>query len=684
MTEAPTHPFVFLSYSQADREFAARLRSDLQTQGIDVWIDKEGIQPGTPDWEQALQTAIRSAYAVLFIASPHARSSRYIKDELRLAEIYRRSVYPIWVSGTHWMDAVPIGWGGTQYIDAREARYQAAVPEIVGVLRRSFSKTTATLPKVPDLNFEPRNPYKGLRAFTSEDVQDFFGREALIDELAKTLEAFLTAEKTSNQHVRVLAVVGPSGSGKSSIVLAGLLPRLQQGMLPGSEGWIYLDPIKPGSHPFETLTLALAEKLPNRSLKGLREDLENDATRGLHLFTALAKQQGKKVVLFVDQFEELFTQTTEEQERRQFIDLLVIATTEPRSPVIVILTFRADFDDRPLHYPELRKLLELHSKSVLPMGIKELREVIEGPAALPDVQLTFEGDLVGDLLFEVQGQAGALPLLQFTLDQLFQRRSGRLLTLRAYQEIGGVKGALAKHAEAIYAALPTEEHRQLARVLFLRLIDPGQTEQDTTRRRAALSELTLPDPTQTKILRETVDAFIAARLLTANTVAGIPTVEFNHDALIREWARLAKWLLTNRSDILLQQAISEDAAMWIRRGKPTDRLYRGTQLAEAQAWAEHNTPNIDEVAFLQAGVSEHEQQKAVELAQQARELELQRLLTSLQVYFQGAEEQATKAPLIPPKTLDQVFAKTFGVRYRTLTTKQANQQRLKEPCPNAD
>src|SRR5207237_5673062 len=147
---------------------------------------------------------------------------------------------------------------------------------------------------------------------------------------------------------------------------------------------------------------------------------------------------------------------------------------------------------------------------VFPMELADLREVIEGPAALPDVQLTFEGNLVGDLLFEAQGQAGTLPLLEFTLDQLFQRREGQRLTLRAYQQIGGVKGALVRQAESTYAALSSEEHRKLARALFLRLINPGVSEQDTRRRRVAFAELVLPDPRQTTILREVADAFVAA------------------------------------------------------------------------------------------------------------------------------------------------------------------------------
>ncbi len=267
----------------------------------------------------------------------------------------------------------------------------------------------------------------------------------MIGEFTDILEEKLIAEKKSNPDARLLVVVGPSGSGKSSVVMAGLLPALQTGSLPGSKQWVYLDPIVPGKYPIQSLTEALWAQLPTITPSQIRATLEDDSTRGLHLIAAfLARQQGKKVVLVVDQFEELFTQTTNEHERRRFIDLLMTAITDPQGPVILILTLRADFDDRPMQYPALGKLLEAHRRPVFPMELEDLRAVIEKPAKVPDVQLTFEGDLVGDLLFEVQGQVGALPLLQFTLDQLFQQRSGHLLTLKAYQEIGGVKGALAK------------------------------------------------------------------------------------------------------------------------------------------------------------------------------------------------------------------------------------------------
>jgi hypothetical protein len=505
--------------------------------------------------------------------------------------------------------AVGPGFSGTPVWDTQLA---GVVGMVVAASRPADTKAAfvipldvlvAAWPRITVPQREPRNPYKGLRPFTQQDAGDFFGREPVVEKLVEIVKSFVTGQ-TARTTTRLLTIIGPSGSGKSSVVMAGLLPRLQSGALPGSKDWVYLDPLVPGKHPLEALASTLKPHFPDTSFKTLREDLEDDAARGLHLLaTQLAKQREASVVLLVDQGEELFTQTESEDEWQRFIRLLLTASSEPRGPLVVLLTLRADFYDRPMQYPALFNLIDTQHFALLSMEPDNLRRVIEQPAALPDVQMTFEGDLVNRLLFEVQGQVGALPLLQFTLDQLFQKRSGRQLTLSAYRELGGVKGALTRQAEETYAALSSEEHRKLARALFVRLIDPGATEQDTTRRRAALTEFTLDDATQTRLMRETIDSFIAARLLTTNEVAGTTTIEVSHEAVIREWKRLADWLREARQDIPLQQAISEDVAEWERRGKPRDRLYRGSQLKEAQAWATRNMLSSNEVAFLRAGVA---------------------------------------------------------------------------------
>ncbi len=414
----------------------------------------------------------------------------------------------------------------------------------------------------------------------------------------------LSEEEQSNTFGRrLLAVIGPSGSGKSSVVMAGLLPQLWRGALSNSDEWVYLPPIVPGRRPFEALVSALALYLPRRSFQSIRQDLDDDASRGLHMFAAsMIDQPGRKVVLFIDQFEEIFTQSDSEEERERFINLILTAVTEPRGPLLIIITLRADFYGYPMRFPELQRLIETSQYSILPLSVKDLRKVIERPAMLPDVQLRFEGDLIGDLLFDTYGQSGTLPLLQFTLDLLFRYRRGRYFTLEAYDRIGGVKGALTLQATTTYKQLRSQQHRWLALLLFARLVHIGIGEQDITRRRANLDELALPDPRLQRTLQEVLEAFTTARLLTVNKSADdvTRTVEVAHEALIHEWEELWNWLVKNRDGIRLQQKIYADAWDWVQKGKPEDRLYQGGKLSEAEKWVETNLANQVEKAFILA------------------------------------------------------------------------------------
>ena len=502
-------------------------------------------------------------------------------------------------SGTPVWDEQLRGVVGMIVASSQQATAKAAFVIPSDVLKAAWSQLVM-LPPVP------RNPYKGLHAFTELDSRDFFGRDALIDELATAVETALTREYKEGRQARLLTVVlGPSGSGKSSVVMAGLLPCLHDGKALNSKEWVYLDPIFPGAHPLETLAVSLAKQLPARGPVSLHEDLASASARSLHLLVSqLTSSPQQKVVLLVDQFEEVFTLTTDEAERRHFFELLVTAVTEPHGPLFVLLTLRADFYDRPMQYPELFRLIDDHHVSVLPLGRDDLRKVIEQPANLPDVKVTFENGLVDELLMDMQGQSGSLPLLEFTLDQLFQRRNGHQLTLQAYHEMGGVKGALSQHAEEIYLGLSSDEQRQAARDIFLRLIEPGTTEQDTTRRRADRSEFERADPRQAQQMRETLEAFISARLLTTNKVGDKTTVEVSHEALIREWKRLTEWLREARSDILFQGSLSGDVTEWEQRKRSRDRLYRGAQLKEAQAWTKRNRPSEQEAAFLKASAAQ--------------------------------------------------------------------------------
>jgi transcriptional regulator with XRE-family HTH domain len=388
-------PALFLCYAREDGSVVERLRADLARHSLSDGAGFGGTQPGTADWEEAVREGIRACQAVLLVASPAARRSRYVKAEVAVAEMYGRPIVPVWVAGEEWLDCVPLVLSGTRYIDARDQRYPQAVAEAASLLRTLVPAVPVTVLNRPTADradgpaaersgvqpgaavqpAAPRNPYKGLRAFTEQDKDDFFGRAGLVDEL-------LAALGNTGEGPRFLAVVGPSGSGKSSVVLAGLLPRLRAGALPGSAGWTYLPPLLPGAHPLEALSITLGSSLP-LSLATLRADLDA-SERGLHLLAArLAPQASGRVVLVLDQTEELFTLSAEE-ERERFIALLVMAAGEPQGRTLVVLTLRADFYDRPLAYPALGRLLEGHSKAVLPMGLADLRAAIEGPAGLPD------------------------------------------------------------------------------------------------------------------------------------------------------------------------------------------------------------------------------------------------------------------------------------------------------------
>lgn len=607
---------IFLSHAVNDD--VSRLKTDLENRDIVVADLSSNAElhatTGSPSGEEppaasGIQQAIRAAQIVLLVVSPQTRSSPEVKEHLRIAGIYRRPICSIWAVGDNIRELLPAEARQEEVIDARGQRYGQALDEIASRIEHERRGAPVVEDRPLEVNFEPRNPYKGLRSFTQRDRGDFFGRETLIQEMVRTVGDMLLPVAPGSPAGRLLTVVGPSGSGKSSIAMAGLLPKLQDGAIQNSAAWTYLDPLITGKQPMNALAYTLTARFPEKGVQAVREVLDREGGFGLHQLALAAARQGTRVVLLIDQFEELFSPDIPEAERQHFINLLVTATTEPQGPLLVILTLRADLYDRPLAYATLGRLIQQHQCTVLPMEIEDLRAVIERPALQPDVRLIFEEDLVGDLLYEIRGQAGALPLLEFTLDQLFYHRREQHLTRYAYNEIGGVRGALSRHAESTYTKLPTDQHRRLSQAIFMRLIQPGAAGQDPIRRRADLTEFTLENVEQTNILRETIQAFTTARLLTSNQIGPTTTLEVAHEALLREWPRLADWTRAASEDIRLQQTFSHDVAEWEQRGRPGDRLYRGTQLKEAQAWLERNTASGSEAAFLRFSTKRRQRER---------------------------------------------------------------------------
>ncbi len=468
--------------------------------------------------------------------------------------------------------------------------------------------------RIPTDEFQPDNPYKGLRPFESADFRDFFGRERLVKRLIQRLS------ETGNLS-RFLAVIGPSGSGKSSLVKAGLIPAIWRGELAGSEKWFLVEMV-PGARPLDELEVVLT-RIASTQTGSLREQLQRDEYGLVRAANLVLPDDGSELLLVIDQFEEVFTLIEDEAARAHFLQLISAAVTERRSRVRVVITLRADFYDRPLHYPDFGELVRNRMETVLPLGSKDLEEAIVGPAER--VGASFEAGLVGTIIDDIHYQAGALPLLQYALTELFERRQGRILARAAYEEMGKATGALAKRAEDLFREYDRQGQDHI-RQIFLRLVTLGEGSEDS-RRRAPRSELLALSP-EADWLDEIIDTFAEHRLLSLDNDPATrrPTVEVAHEALLREWQRLGNWLAESRDDIRTQQQLGRLAHDWQEAGRDSSFLLHGARLQQFEVWAQQTklvqTP--DEQDYLAASIANRDREQAAELAQQAREARLEK------------------------------------------------------------
>ena len=408
------------------------------------------------------------------------------------------------------------------------------------------------------------NPYQGLRAFDGVDADQFFGRERLVDELVSRMA-------DSTLRARCLVVVGPSGSGKSSVVRAGLTPALRAGAVPGSSDW-FVTTMVPGADPFESLEAALLRVAVNPP-PSLLEQLRDDKRGVLRSLRRCLGSEEDKVLVVVDQFEEVFTSGSN-QDAFDFLDALSVAVEDPTSPLRLVLTLRADYYGRPLTHPVFASVLKEAAVDVTPLAPDELERAIVEPARQLGVE--FEPGLVARITAETVGQLAPLPLLQYTLSELFERRNGPELTIEAYDDIGGLTGALAARAEALYAEADDSQRGTIRRV-FGRMTNPGEEAADL-RRRVPLSDLG-DDPATEWVLEQ----FGAARLVTfdRDVASREPTVEVAHEALLREWPRLVAWLAEDLEILRSADAIGAAATSWDDGGCETTDLYRGVRLQNA-------------------------------------------------------------------------------------------------------
>ncbi len=424
------------------------------------------------------------------------------------------------------------------------------------------SRTTSAVRSDSELT----NPYKGLLAFDDGDTDRFFGRESLVNELVERFSA-MTVQS------RCLVVVGPSGSGKSSVVRAGLVPALREGAAIGSDNW-YLTSMVPGDDPYEALEAALLRVAvnPPPSLLGQLRDGKRGVLRGVR---RCLRSDDDRLLVVIDQFEEVFTAASAD-DAHAFLDALAVAAEDPTSPLKLVITLRADFFHRPLEHPTFARLMKDTVVEVIPLAGDEMERAIVEPARQLGVE--FGPGLAARIAAQAVGIPSPLPLLQYTLSELFDQRSANLLSTESYEQIGGLTGALSARAEALYADA-NDDQRTAMRQVFGRLTSAGGAAADL-RRRVPIADLGHDANTAW-----TLDRVGAARLITfdRDRATREPTVEVAHEALLREWPRLAAWLEEDLEVRESAEAVATAADAWEHGARDGSDLYRGGRLESALA-----------------------------------------------------------------------------------------------------
>ncbi|MBN1993656.1 MAG: WD40 repeat domain-containing protein [Anaerolineae bacterium] len=437
---------------------------------------------------------------------------------------------------------------------------------------------------------QQRCPYPGMSAFTKNEGELFFGREEATQNLIKFLQSWtLGAEKG----IRFLPVIGSSGSGKSSLVQAGLMYQLEKGeLIAGSEQWP-IDTFQPRDDPLRNLARAILRLTHTDDDQVLRDEktvfelsqaLQNDTNllykKVQQIWPNDSPQQW--LVLVIDQFEEVFTLCHDPQIGQAFIDNLLHAAQEEAGRVIVVITLRADFYGECLnhHNPFLVDALRVYQVAVGRMTPRQLHQAIEQPAN--KVGCRIEPELVTQLSNDMARQPpGSLPLLQHTLLQLWHRREGKYLTCEAYQQLGGIEKALPQYAEQEFFKL-NQAQQSHCRQILLQLVQPGAKTGDA-RRSALIEDLQSLARNKQDIadIDEVLERLIRARLLTVNVDGqGKEFVEIAHEALIQHWTQLRDWIDENRAWLRIHRRLAEDARAWQESKYDPSFLYQASRLAK--------------------------------------------------------------------------------------------------------
>jgi WD40 repeat protein len=637
---------VFLSHSSADKAAVEELARRLAKEGIHAWLDKWNLIPGDP-WQQAIEKAlVESETCAVFVGpsglGPWQNEEMRAAIDQRIREGARRfRVIPVLLPGAERAErsSLPTFLAATTWVEFRDS-----LDDLDGFHQLLCGIRGLEPGAGPgQAIYEGQCPYRGLRVFDVDDASFFFGREALIQWLLNEVRPAPEGQPVN----RFLAIVGASGSGKSSVARAGLVAALNRDVIPGTSRWPVAI-LRPGPDPVESLAVALSGTVNvgrgAAALADLIAELQR-SEKALHLTTRQSLSENAsdmRLVVLVDQFEELFTLCSKEELREAFVRNLLYAARVVQGQTLVILTMRADFYGKCALNAELAAALSDHHCLVGPMTEDELRRAIERPTQLVGCEL--EAGLVDLLVQDVRHQPGALPLLQHALLELWHKRVGRRLTVKAYEEIGRLEGALQRRADATVNAF-SEEERDLCRRTFLRLTQPGEGTEDT-KRRVSMQELASLSGTSTP-QEDIIQKLTNASLLTTEGDLSQKNafVEVTHEALIRNWPQLRKWIDADRAGLRTRTRLTEAARDWKNAGRDPAYLYTGARLAVAKEWevSHPSELNAEEVEFLRCSLEAQQQREASELEaarRTARKLRLRAWIAAglalVAVIFAGA------------------------------------------------
>lgn len=605
---------VFVSYNHADQEAIERFVGLLKQEEIDVWWDGD-IKLGQ-SWLGRIDAEFKSGDTFLACVGPHGIGPFQRREfEHALALEIRGPEYliipVILPGGLEKKHEMPSLLQTRQYIAfARSPNLEPSKwSQLIAEIRRLPWSAKTVRP-------ESDSPYPGLISFTAND-SFFFGREAE----KKLLLDKIRAGK------RFLAIVGASGGGKSSLMAAGLVRSLREGVLPDSDRWKILSfrPTEVGPDPLQNLAAALARQMPealgNASLVEFVDQLRTDS-RTLHLALArvlIGEPTTIRAVIAIDQFEENFTSCTDPVVRAACFDALLYAADQSQGRVVIVVTMRADFYQWCIEHGDLAVAISQNQLLLSRMDEKQLRDVIELPAQR--AKCVVENGLTEVLLEVMKGQEQSLPLLQFALREIWLRGGGHEMTLEKYNQMGGLKEILDREATRFFTSLSDEE-QHYCREIFLRLVTVVNVPAPTRRRTPRAELLGLGEPAKLETL---IEKLVAQRFLAGDRDQD-GWVEVTHEYFIEGWRLLSRWIEEDRGWNRIRSQLTTAAAEWNERGNDEGELYRGARLLEADEWVAQRQPALtgEEREFLNTSREAREAEaKAVE-AQRRRELQLAR------------------------------------------------------------